>query len=101
MICVDAQTLVGPDGNGLAEARIFDAEGLAGRSTQCLPIGCAIERASASAVEWRVRSKGGGCIMAKPEPLTLEQELAKLEEECRKVTLQSRTHGRFARRSRL
>jgi len=25
--------------------------------------------------------------MAKPEPLTLEQELAKLEEECRKVTL--------------
>ena len=37
-ICVDAQTLVGPDGNGLAEARIFDAEGLAGRSTQCLPI---------------------------------------------------------------
>jgi hypothetical protein len=25
--------------------------------------------------------------MAKPEPLTLEEELAKLEEECRKVTL--------------
>ena len=25
--------------------------------------------------------------MAKPEPLTLEQELEKLEEECRKVTL--------------
>jgi len=37
-ICVDAQTLVGPDGNGLAEARIFDAEGLAGRTTQSLPI---------------------------------------------------------------
>jgi hypothetical protein len=37
-ICVDAQTLVGPDGNGLAEARIFDAQGLAGRSTQSLPI---------------------------------------------------------------
>lgn len=37
-ICVDAQTLVGPDGNGLAEARIFDAQGLAGRSTQSLPL---------------------------------------------------------------
>ena len=37
-ICIDAQTLVGPDGNGLAEARIFDADGLAGRSTQSLPI---------------------------------------------------------------
>jgi len=37
-ICIDAQTLVGPDGNGLAEARIFDEQGLAGRSTQSLPI---------------------------------------------------------------
>jgi hypothetical protein len=37
-ICIDAQTLVGPHGNGLAEARIFDAGGLAGRSTQSLPI---------------------------------------------------------------
>ncbi len=37
-ICMEAQTLVGPTGNGLAEARIFDAEGLAGRSTQSLPI---------------------------------------------------------------
>lgn len=37
-ICVDAHTLVGPAGNGLAEARIFDAQGLAGRSTQSLPI---------------------------------------------------------------
>ena len=37
-ICIDAQTLVGPQGNGLAEARIFDASGLAGRSTQSLPI---------------------------------------------------------------
>ena len=37
-ICVDAQTLVGPAGNGLAEARIFDAQGLVGRSTQSLPI---------------------------------------------------------------
>ena len=37
-ICIEAQTLVGPEGNGLAEARIFDAEGLTGRSTQSLPI---------------------------------------------------------------
>ena len=36
--CIDAQTLVGPQGNGLAEARIFDASGLVGRSTQSLPI---------------------------------------------------------------
>ena len=37
-ICIEAQTLLGPDGNGLAEARIFDAGGLVGRSTQSLPI---------------------------------------------------------------
>jgi hypothetical protein len=37
-ICIDAQTLLGPQGNGLAETRIFDASGLAGRSTQSLPI---------------------------------------------------------------
>lgn len=37
-ICIDAQTLVGRDGNGLAEARIFDPDGLVGRSTQSLPI---------------------------------------------------------------
>jgi hypothetical protein len=37
-ICIDAQTLLGPDGNGLAEARIFDADGLVGRSTQSLPV---------------------------------------------------------------
>jgi hypothetical protein len=37
-ICVDAQTLIGPAGNGLAEARLFDTQGLVGRSTQSLPI---------------------------------------------------------------
>jgi len=37
-ICIDARTLLGPDGGGLAEARIFDAEGLIGRSTQSLAI---------------------------------------------------------------
>ena len=37
-ICIDARTLLGPDGGGLAEARIFDARGLIGRSTQSLAI---------------------------------------------------------------
>ena len=37
-ICIDARTLLGPDGGGLAEARIFDAAGLIGRSTQSLAI---------------------------------------------------------------
>lgn len=37
-ICIDAQTLLGPNGTGLAEARIFDSLGLAGRSTQSLSI---------------------------------------------------------------
>jgi hypothetical protein len=37
-ICIDARTLLGPDGGGLAEARIFDAAGLVGRSTQSLAI---------------------------------------------------------------
>jgi hypothetical protein len=37
-ICVDAKTLVGPSGTGLAEARLFDADGLIGRSTQSLAI---------------------------------------------------------------
>ncbi len=35
-ICIDAQTLLGPQGGGVAEARIFDASGLVGRSTQSL-----------------------------------------------------------------
>jgi acyl-CoA thioesterase len=37
-ICVDARTLLGPNGGGLAEARIFDVQGLIGRSTQSLAI---------------------------------------------------------------
>ncbi len=37
-ICIDARTLVGPAGGGVAEARVFDAGGLAGRSTQSLQI---------------------------------------------------------------
>lgn len=37
-ICVDARTLLGPNGGGIAEARIFDAQGLIGRSTQSLAI---------------------------------------------------------------
>ena len=35
-VCIDARTFIGPAGGGLAEARIFDAEGLIGRSTQSL-----------------------------------------------------------------
>jgi hypothetical protein len=37
-ICIDARTLLGTDGGGLAEARIFDVHGLIGRSTQSLAI---------------------------------------------------------------
>jgi hypothetical protein len=37
-ICVDARTLLGPNGGGLAEARLFDALGLVGRSTQSLAV---------------------------------------------------------------
>jgi hypothetical protein len=37
-ICIDARTLIGPDGCGLAEAQIFDTVGLVGRSTQSLMI---------------------------------------------------------------
>jgi len=37
-VCIDARTLLGPDGGGLAEGRIFDARGLIGRSTQSLAI---------------------------------------------------------------
>ncbi len=37
-ICIDARTLLGPSGGGIAEARIFDARGLIGRSTQSLAI---------------------------------------------------------------
>jgi Acyl-CoA thioesterase C-terminal domain/Acyl-CoA thioesterase N-terminal domain len=37
-ICIDARTLLGPSGGGLAEARIFDSQGLIGRSTQSLAL---------------------------------------------------------------
>lgn len=37
-ICIDARTLLGPAGGGIAEARIFDAQGLIGRSTQSLHV---------------------------------------------------------------
>lgn len=37
-ICIDARTLLGPSGGGIAEALIFDTLGLAGRSTQSLSI---------------------------------------------------------------
>ncbi len=37
-ICIDARTLVGPRGGGLAESRIFDAGGLIGRATQSLSV---------------------------------------------------------------
>jgi hypothetical protein len=37
-ICIDAQTWIGPQGSGLAESRLFDAEGLIGRATQSLPV---------------------------------------------------------------
>lgn len=37
-VCIDARTLVGSSGGGLAEARIFDAEGQIGRSTQSLSV---------------------------------------------------------------
>lgn len=37
-ICIDARTLVGPAGGGIAEARIFDERGLVGRSTQSLHV---------------------------------------------------------------
>jgi hypothetical protein len=35
-ICIEAQTLLGPASGGLAEARIYDTQGLVGRSTQSL-----------------------------------------------------------------
>lgn len=37
-ICLDARTLLGPGGGGLAEARLFDGFGLIGRSTQSLNV---------------------------------------------------------------
>jgi hypothetical protein len=37
-ICIDARSFIGPSGGGLAEARIFDTSGLAGRATQSLAV---------------------------------------------------------------
>jgi hypothetical protein len=37
-ICIEAQTLLGPQSGGLAEARIYDEQGLVGRSTQSLVV---------------------------------------------------------------
>ncbi|MDH3320948.1 MAG: thioesterase family protein [Betaproteobacteria bacterium] len=37
-ICIEACTLLGPSANGLAEARIYDEQGLVGRSTQSLVV---------------------------------------------------------------
>jgi hypothetical protein len=37
-VCIEARTLLGPDSSGLAEARIYDEEGLIGRSTQSLVV---------------------------------------------------------------
>lgn len=37
-ICIDARTLLGPAGGGIAEARLFDTFGLIGRSTQSLHV---------------------------------------------------------------
>jgi hypothetical protein len=37
-ICLEARTHLGPDGSGLAESALFDAQGLIGRATQSLSI---------------------------------------------------------------
>jgi hypothetical protein len=37
-VCIQAQTLFGPDSSGLAESRIYDEEGLIGRGTQSLVV---------------------------------------------------------------
>lgn len=37
-VCLEARTLLGPDSSGLAESRIYDAEGLIGRGTQSLVV---------------------------------------------------------------
>ena len=37
-ICIDARTLLGPRGGGVAEASVFDERGLVGRSTQSLHV---------------------------------------------------------------
>lgn len=37
-ICLDARTLLGPNGGGLAESVLYDTQGLIGRATQSLTI---------------------------------------------------------------
>lgn len=37
-ICIDARTLLGPTGGGLAESALYDTEGLIGRATQSLAV---------------------------------------------------------------
>ncbi len=37
-ICVDARTLLAPNGCGLAESQLFDETGLVGRATQSLAV---------------------------------------------------------------
>ena len=37
-ICVDARTLLAPNGCGLAESQLFDEVGLVGRATQSLAV---------------------------------------------------------------
>lgn len=37
-ICIDARTLLGPNGSGLAESELYDVHGLIGRATQSLSI---------------------------------------------------------------
>jgi hypothetical protein len=37
-ICVDARTLLAPNGCGLAESQLFDEAGLVGRATQSLAV---------------------------------------------------------------
>ena len=37
-VCLEARTLLGPDSSGLAESRIYDAQGLIGRATQSLVV---------------------------------------------------------------
>lgn len=37
-ICLDARTAFGPDGGGLAESALYDAQGLIGRATQSLAV---------------------------------------------------------------
>jgi hypothetical protein len=39
-ICIDARTLLGPNGGGLAESALYDVHGLIGRATQSLTISC-------------------------------------------------------------